>query len=240
MKRLLILAMVALVAWSCDQDHYDGPYVISKFVMGYYTYDDIEIEVNTNNDILVCPKIDEIIYEGTEDPSVRARFDALAAKYNDKGYSRMKSYMPIEYIENQMAAENIQTIELVCLEDLDAQHPAESLVNDCVTFTAYSPLPFLLSNYQRTNGYDSGLSFKYLPSMYGILTYSIISKPLSEVTAEDMVLIGNGQSDAPLIFYLSPTTSSLGSFMGKRFCLSLNYEDKASITKEFTFSPPEY
>ena len=237
MKRLLILGMVALVAWSCDRDNDDGSYVISKFVMGYYTYDDITIEVNKDNDILVHPQIDEIIYEGTADSSVRARFDALAAKYNDTGYSKRKSYLPIEYLENQMPVENIQSIELVCLEEFDAQHPAESLVNDCVTFTAYSPLPFLLSNYQRTNGYDSNLSFKYLSSMYSIFTYSIISKPLSEITADDMVLIGDGQTYKPMIFYLSPTAGSLDSFMGKRFCLTLNYENQAPITTEFTFSP---
>ena len=238
MKKLIIMAIVAITAWSCEdlakyQRH------IKSYVMGYYTYDDVQININAKNDILVCPEIDNICREDSESETDKVLFNELSTKYNDTHYYlTVSSDKPITFFENPMAVHNIQSIDLICTEDVDTQHPKGSSVSDLVIFTTYSPLQFIQNGYNMD--FDKTGQYEYMNGLLPCFCYDEITKPLNEVTSEDLTMIGNGAIEDNLLFYLSVADYANSPLKDKKFTLTLHFVDRPSITKEFTFTQGIY
>lgn len=238
MKKLIIVAIIAITAWSCE-DLTKYTRHIKSYVMGYYTYDNVQINVNSNNDILVCPEIGNICREDSESEEDKALFNELSTKYNDTHYYlTVSSNSPTAFLENPMAVHNIESIDLICAEEIDTQYPEGSSVSDLVIFTTYSPLLFIQTGYNID--FDQTGEYKYMEGLLPCFCYDEIIKPLNEITSDDLVMIGNGAVENNLLFYLSVADYANSPLKDKKLKLTLHFADRPSITKEFTFSQGIY
>ena len=164
--------------------------------------------------VAISADIDDVYRYNEMDELRKVRYDQLAERYGDIGYDR-PNFRPI-----LCAAENISVIELICLEDVDAMHPAGSSVADLF-------------------GFEGETQIEYIQSRYSSAHKKVINKKLTEVGSADLVLLGEVYYD-PYLFSLFPIEQQACPAWGKKLRLTLNYENQHPISKEFTLEKGEY
>lgn len=220
-KLLLILAIFTLC--SCDKEISNRDH----FIRGYFTYNNININVaeippipDLGQDYIytfvqITANVDDHYHYYETDESRIAIYNQLAEKYGDFGFAPFADN--VGTINDEYAAENITDIELICLEDVGENHPAGSSVAEMFELESHTPYDYIQSRY--TNFYNKR-----------------IVKRLDQVTKDDLYLIGYGHT----LFFIMPVNQKYSHLFGKKLRLTLNYENKYPISKDFVFERGEY
>ncbi len=104
-------------------------------------------------------------------------YDSICAKHNDTTY-----YQPLVsgtgVFKHNYWAFDLVSIQVTSNANFDAEHPAGTLLNDIVQFTAYTPYPYIQAGYKDCD------------------EITLINKPLIECTPADFILtLGNKEND---------------------------------------------
>ena len=224
MRKLYILLSLTIFC-SCNVQ---GSYM-EHFISGYYTYNNIDLSVvdvydvapNDGNDyqwITVFADADDIYRYNETQESRKQIYNQLAEKYGDIGYDRNVEGATSN--RSLFAIENISSIELTCLEDIDTEHPAGSSIADMFIFDGESPIEYI----------QSGYTSKFR---------KVINKKLEDIESADLILLGKIFYD-PCLFYLFPIEQQNCPAWGKKLRLTLNYENQYPISKDFILEEGEY
>lgn len=103
--------------------------------------------------------------------------------------------------------------------------------------SAVSPLKYIQSKYTQKGDNDD---WNFVVCSYFVDCYQSFQKPLDEVAAEDLVLIGNGEFPSTIVFALAPKDMNNCPAWGKKLRLTLNYENQYPISKDFVFERGTY
>lgn len=210
---------------------------VANFITHYFNYVQIGLEVNPQI-IYVAPRYTTVYAADSQDSIYREKFEELAKKYNDVNYDRKTMSWGIHSsYYNVMSANTISRIEIKCLEDIDQQYVSNSCINDLFDFMAYSPLNYIQSGYTQESDHDP---MKYFQHAKHPSCYFPIQKPLDEISAKDLVLIGNGKNVGHILFYITPKDKQTCPAWGKKLQLTLYFEDQYPISKDFVFERGEY
>lgn len=210
---------------------------LESFVTAYYDYANYKLKINSVGDVIVIPDIENIYYENSQNQDDLNRFAELSSKYGDANFNkRLVTGVPV-VCPNLMAAENIVSIELICVEDINDKYQNNSSVADLFMVSAVSPLKYIQSKYTQNGDNDD---WNFVISSYFEDCYQSFKKPLNEVTVEDLVLIGNGTYPTTIILAIEPKDKDNCPAWGKKLRLTLNYENQYPISKDFVFERGEY
>lgn len=235
MKRVLFVILGALNLISCTRSMEGSEVYAESFVMAYFDYTNIDVKVG--DFIVVKPSnFSELYCYNDEDSQQRERYSQLATHYGDVDFNRMVSLAVFDAIGNIMPAEDMSSIELICLEDINEQYPKGSSVADLFTFIGLSPMKYIKSGYT----YEATSRDLYR-SGYSPNCYELIMNSLDKVEPQDLILLGNGNKrDSHILFDLRPKDKDNCPAWGKKLRLTLNYENQYPISKDFVFAKGEY
>lgn len=152
--------------FTIDADHY---------VLSFYRPQEFELYPSYNGPTLglYCQQ-SGVNYNYRDDPNgyYGQKYSALCERYDDVNYSKVREF--VDYYDGgyDFLADNIVSIELFAQTDYDEQRPAGSSLNDICVIEYQSPRKHI------ANGYVG----KIEP----------ITKPLTECTPDDFVLMGDG------------------------------------------------
>lgn len=233
MKKILfpVLVGISLLFCSCKTTSTFETH-LESFVTAYYDYANYKLKINSVGDIIVLPEYGNIYYENSQNQDDLNRFAELSSKYGDANFNkRLVTGEPVVY-PNIMAAENIVSIELICLEDINEQYKSNNSVANLFMLSAVSPLKYIQSKYTQKGDNDD---WNFVVCSYFVDCYQSFKKPLDEVAAEDLVLIGNGEFPSTIVLALAPKDMNNCPAWGKKLRLTLNYENQYPISKDFVF-----
>ncbi len=227
MKKIFIgLCGVVILLSGCETAQDIGSSVAyhRSFIAAYYDYGNIDIEVRdfwesaeiTYDRILVYPNILNIYSQSSKEEELKSIYEEYVKLNNDENFNREISAYSHSYA-NITATENISSIDLICLEDIDSEHPSGASVEDMFMILSSTPYYYIQSAYAEE--YE----------------YRRIYKPLNDISAEDMYLMGNGFYYRLVLFQLYPTAGVSCPAFGKKLRLTLNYENQYPISKDFVF-----
>ena len=198
-----------------------------SFVVCYHNLRSIKTEVpepesGLSNLIKLCHGSDlpRVVYALTSEGADKEEYDRLCRKHNDLGYNQYRSFakeLPFESVN--YIDKDFLSIEVFSDTDYDAAHPAGSNLADLVRFMSWSPVKFINSGYSlyyQYNPADLSLSPVFHACMsYYHLFYTKewhrelhpIDKMVSELTPDDLILLGTNSSSSIgyLYFEVSPT-----------------------------------
>lgn len=228
MKRLLLI-LATFILCSCKEwgGYYESYH--EHFITDYFTYHNINVDVveipavpewGQDYDyryVIISADVYERYHSNDTDESHKAIFEQLAEKYGDIGFNRTVGGSCPD-LSNRYAVESISKIELICLEDVGANHPAGSSVAEMFEIECQTPYDYIQSRY--TNFYNKK-----------------IVKRLDQVTKDDLYLMGYGDSK---LFNITPVNQKHNLLFGKKLRLTLNYENQYPISKDFVFTKGEY
>lgn len=152
-------------------------------------------------------------YSYKDDPNSEAgkKYADLCKRYNDISYDSIREFWlcyayhcGYDYLSN-----NLTSIELVTLTDYNKQYPAGSSLNDICMLECKSPRQYI------ADGYTGEIK-------------KTVTKPLSQCTTDDLVLIGSGDA---LICYLRFTEPPI---LGAKQKISARITDEAGNMFECT------
>lgn len=103
-----------------------------------------------------------------------------------------------DFTAQTFLSEDFDSIKVTSDKDYDEKHPAGESLNDLCRFVAFSPYKFICSGYKDYYNYSKDNVSKTLAKLAGYLgisegqklTCHPIDKMLSDVTAEDLILLG--------------------------------------------------
>lgn len=201
-----------------------------SFIAAYYDYGNIDIEVRdfwesaeiTYDRIFVYPNVLNIYSQDSKEEELKSKYEEFATLNNDVNFNREMSVLGSHSYANITSTENISSIDLICLEDIDLEHPSGASVEDL--FMIYSTTPYYYIQSAYTEEYQ----------------YKGIYKLLNDISAEDMYLMGSGFYSRLILFQLYPSDGINCPAFGKKLRLTLNYENQYPISKEFVFAKGEY
>jgi hypothetical protein len=113
----------------------------------------------------------------------KSEYDRLSEKHNDTGFNR-EYHIPIDGGIVEFPCVDFTAVDVVCLQDFDAAHPAGTSMIELADICFNTPAQFIAGGYDTT-GYE----------VHEQLVYSFIKKPLADVTPADLVLLGTGNID---------------------------------------------
>lgn len=132
------------------------------------------------------------------------KYESLCRKHNDLSYNqKLRVIEECVYSGNCYISEDFTEILVTSDKDFDANHPAGQSLNDLCRFISFSPYKFISSGYKNYYLFSvknvSSAFVKYAGGFIGQDTHTLegkkltchpIDKPLTEVTAEDLILLG--------------------------------------------------
>jgi hypothetical protein len=192
MKRRGILFLLVLITTvsSCDvvQRHKFRSYITS-----YYDYQQIVLKISDSGNIAFVGSGAWLCgwdSKGRE----KVIYDSLCVLHNDMSYNKKRSYIAGPDWGYNFKGDII-SIDVVSNADFDAQHPANSSLNDVIRFLSISLYPYIISGYKNTFDWERNLpeNFRCEESLRNqhdeASCYHPIDKKLSELTREDLILV---------------------------------------------------
>ena len=173
-----------------------------------------------------------------ERPQKAAAYKALCERYGDTGYSGIREFFPLYTGGFDALWHNLVSIDVTSTADYDAGHPAGTSLNDLCELISWTPRDYLESGY--TDRYDWSAPPAYIPEKYRHITFYYNGQvndglhpfriPLSECTAEDLLLMGSGQlEDGPLFLLRFAHAPEAGNSL-QQFELKLTDERGGTYT----------
>lgn len=182
-------------------------------------------------------------------------YETMNQRHGDNSYNRYALADPV-YVFNcrNYICFDINTIEVICSEDFDEQHPAGTSLNDLIRFVGITPIPYIKSGYVDEYDWQTGvLSERIVNSLYqqidtdgsDVKYTHLIDKPLTETLPEDLMMLG-GDKDvlnhyvysctaAFLVFTQKPTKGYKQPLIIKITAFDGTQNVKADIPVEITF-----
>ena len=157
------------------------------------TSDKMSVEVNPSQGF--CNGYDFL----AKDSKFAYKYESLCRKHNDLSYNQKISVINgYDFTAQTFISEDFDSIKVTSDKDYDEKHPAGESLNDLCRFVAFSPYKFISSGYKDYYNYSKDNVSKTLAKFTRYwrisegqkLTCHPIDKMLSDVTAEDLILLG--------------------------------------------------
>ncbi len=196
MKKILLL-LIALTMFSCDLR--EKKVFLRSYVMHYYDVERVILREDISSEVLVKGMYIEFYhltslgaYNSTG--SLKRSYDALCEKHNDMTYNRkfviwdsagphQTSNIGIDFV----------SIDIVSDIDFDTEHPAGESLGDIVRFRSISSKPYIDSGYKGSE-------------------YTTVEGLVSELTPDQLTLLGQNTFIGGLYFETSPTLEKTHTF----------------------------
>ncbi len=173
MKRLIIYLLVILsgtLLVGCPEVDY---HITRSFVEEYYEVDDFEIVAGYKNTISIKGMKEGNYWKFYNSGSQKDKYDALCKKHNDMSWNKTS-------FRHCVLGVDFLSIDFVSDADFDETHSAGASLSDILRFESESLYPFVSGGYE---GAEFGEN-------YNRGEYTRINKPLSELTIDDMKMLG--------------------------------------------------
>ena len=205
----LLWAFLLLGLVSCNVDEYNS-YEANSYVLGYRVMTRPVLQVE-GNWISVHAECQELIWEYNK----KDLFESQNMTHGDQNFRHTVTYVLGEGNAGKIFLyPDFQTIDLLCEEAYDEHHPANSSIADIVTFCSVSSMSHILSGYKEKyrpldsiGGNSEWLKVflrKFEMSAEGECEQKVIVCPLSDATAQDLMLLGRDmhvhRSDNPTAY----------------------------------------
>ncbi len=176
---------------------------LRSYVMGYYDAEKMELKEQSNSEaydtgilILFTPSSSLGRYDSTGE--LKESYDALCEKHNDMTF---KQTITLRRDMGEHGTSNLgvdfTSIDVVSDADFDDEHPAGESLGDIVTFSSISLKPYIESGYKvKDNGSE----------------YHSVEGLVSELTAEQLILLGEDDYAGNLYFEREPTLEKSHTF----------------------------
>lgn len=230
MKRTFLILLITVIAAACGGGNGEQPFTSNSYICGYYEYDAISSyseSVNINGTDyqqinVYIPKAIMVSDVFGNRKHENGMYSSYCKKHNDTSYTRNLVYganmgVSINYCYPHS---DVAKINISCEESWDGAHTEGSSLNDIAYFTALSAYPFVQNSYREYKFDSETLSDFFLNTSK--INYSLpgsypIDKPVSELSREDLKLLGHGQMaqpggvgyEAPDVLYYYPDILSI-------------------------------
>lgn len=193
-----------------------------------------------------CPRpYDYSSYADEKDPEKYPQEAAIYTKfckrYNDTSYTQERRFYEIYRGGFDYLTYNIVSINIESATDYDEAHPAGTSLNDLCILASASPREHIASGYTQTYDWATPVEhtdayFEQLFNLDGegfipfvaLIVGSIpFTKPLTECTPEDMVLMGNGSTTLCFLYF---TAKPAAGNKLQRFIVTLTDERGKTYT----------
>ena len=137
----------------------------------------------------------------------KERYNQLCQKHNDVSYNRKRMMLGSLDIESETHIDcDFIEIKITADKDFDGTHPAGSNLYDIVRFMSWSPYKYILSGYTQYYHYDPSAVSMEFDNLMRIYTWEghfdqsaentcyPIDEPVSNLTTDDLVLLGDGEA----------------------------------------------
>lgn len=231
MKNLKFLTPIfaTLFFISCDDgfEKVENRVIVSKsFVMGYERFEEpiLQPTIIVWND--TAPKTIRLDLTNSLETAIQivaheecnlkdndlARYQKLCEKNGDTTYNRKTPlYNVHKFIDkpaNMVFDYDLEKISIVSDADFDAEHAAGAELGDIVEYVGFSPYKFIKDGYALSN-IRKKQNFINDRENFG---FQIIEKRVSELTSEDLKMLGENHDFGYLYFPLPPTKSKSHNF----------------------------
>ena len=186
---IIIISIICGIFYGCEKEGslvYLRPVFSKTFVRGYV---DINIDNYTQYDYLAKENVVRIRFSGTTIRTGASRFSTLSEHYGDTHYNQMVASMPGW---NYVLVDEFLSVDIVSDLDFGPEYPAGASLKDIAKFYGTTAYPYVKSGYDdlfMDETYTHYLSNSFVWTGKG---YSYVVKLLSELTHEDMTLLGTG------------------------------------------------
>ncbi len=228
MKHIALAAVAATTFLiSCNRvDYYQADSYVGR-------YDDLtKITLVRNDGDAVCIDVkSDFDAQGCYGPGDE-KYSDLCRKHGDVGYNRKIAYLSGRDVVYN--ASDLLSVKVYSDRDFDAEHPAGSSLADIVRFLSCSPKEYIASGYKSMYSYDAASLSEVFVTTWAYCYYwgrdayecHPIDKMLSDITPEDLVLLGPGLRSLPQIYN--------GRFFSLAFVKKPSAEQVHEITVEIT------
>jgi hypothetical protein len=203
MKKILLVLLIAGGLTSCFKEEKE---FTRSYVLSYYGMDNIDLGGNYYEKtiyILTFTRYELGHYKSTG--AKKQVYDALCEKHGDMTFLREQvTWGPGGPVTVEFLGIDFLSIDITSDSAFDEEHPAGVSLGDIVLFNSYSVKPYIDSGYTST--YDNDV-------------YHPVNKHLSDLTQDDLILIGkykysSGDPDyiGKLTFDKEPTLSKIHTF----------------------------
>lgn len=216
MKRTLTISVLSCIAVlmlivSCSIRE---TYYARSMVSAYYS-GDMYLEELEKNKIFINFTTHKLL--GSRKSNTYT-YDRLCEKHNDMTYNRKVKQLTASPIDpNEFILTDYISISVISDADWDAGHSAGALLNDITMFLSASPKKYIDSGYKDKYDWKNGSheydTERYFYSFYDSYPetrnknpYHPIEKLVSELTIEDMILLGNGAPYSEILALLKFTS----------------------------------
>lgn len=212
MKKYLSILLVSLsLLVSCQKEE---TYYLRSFVMKYMDAQSISLREYSNG-ISIRADFLSSLGDFQSTGQLRESYDALCRKHNDMTFMRKKTVFPYSWTTN--IGIDFLSIDVISDSDFDAEHPANTSLADVVIFSSHSLKPFIDSGYE---------------SKYDGREYHPFKDVISNLSSEQLILLGKDNYIGSLTFNAEPTSSKT-----HKFTVTMTADDgrvfTASIDKKF-------
>ena len=234
MKKLMLVLLLVMSLSGCEKRRPEtaGEYVYRRsFAMRFYEAERLELRLNPyvneespdavenktqlffyikGNYNEICGYLRGYEIAGIEKPEL---YDELCQKYGDMTYNR-EEFVVYGSVPSFLAYSPV-SIEIVSDSDFDEAHPAGTSLADLVTYDGISSKPFVDSGYQMYEWenddkfYYAGNIGQHRDDKTDLRPYYPIYKKVSELVAEDLMLIYGGIGCIGYFHFPVPTLSQL-------------------------------
>ena len=196
-KVLLILAIICLpIIKSCDKVTTEK---FRSYVNTYYQFNDIKLSLSESGNILIAGDDFECHYTWQSKGDFKKKYDELCELHNDMSFNKKMDYIAGTDWGHALAPDFI-SIDVVSSADFDSEHPAGTSLNDIFYLISVSPQEYIKGGYNQLYDWSKGTPARFQKAAYlegfngqtygDRPYYHPIDKKLSEITAEDMALMG--------------------------------------------------
>ena len=215
-KNFAALAVALLVLTGCDLIGLDwtgcGSFYATKkekspsYVVCYVNLESIRLSIDNNDArcLFINPGFHlDVSYGLHSSGAEKKKYDQLCIKHNDISYNQYHVFMGKPPRDEETVAYfacDFTEITVTADKDFDETHPAGTDLSDIVRFMSWSPYKYILSGYSKYYHYDKSDVSTTFDSMmrrymnkecfYEKMEYYPIDKPLKDLTAEDLILVG--------------------------------------------------
>ena len=208
---LALALMLCSLLVGCQDNDIDGlryyHYESDSYVTRYLSYDEIQLVEHPNKNtsaLLIQAVINDVEYgffSTAED--AKLKYEEKCNLYNDHGGSF--KWMTNEKFgcANTQTDRDFLSIDIVSDSDWDESHPAGTSLNDVFRFASSSPYKYIASRYKKSYFWMKEELPEYVHRYYACVggdrayddkAMHLVHGLLSEITSEDLILLG-GQSE---------------------------------------------
>lgn len=211
MRKLLFLAAIAFITFSCEESKIPGNSTLihsNSFVGAYYTPITLKIDKFNDYGFINISCIDsDFCSIGTSS----SRHTAISEYYGDTGYDTTYNYVPHVGDPEQFLSDEIESIEISCTSTFN-EVPAGSILNEQFYLYAMTVHPYIQSNYTSKFNYET----EYAPEVFKIWKQTILEgsrnksaylgdpiyESLDKINYESLKLIGGSTWMKNIMFLL--------------------------------------